>query len=106
MIILRDEKRIKRMTFIAKLFSYGGMVILLGGLALVFIMEDFDRVIWLQMGALFIGWLAAQVGIYLTPRYVRKPRPDQVLDEALRKVARNGRLYHFLLPAPHVLLTP
>jgi hypothetical protein len=106
MVILRDEKRIKRMTFLAKLFSYGGMAVLLGGLALVFILEGYEQVIWLQLGALFIGWLAAQVGIYLTPRYVRSPRPDEVLDEALRKVARNGRLYHYLLPAPHVLLTP
>ena len=106
MIILRDEKRIARMGLLAKMMSYGGMGILLVGLALAFIIDDFERVIWLQMGALFIGWLAAQVGIYLMPRYVRSPRPDEVLDEALKKVAKNGRLYHYFLPAPHVLLTP
>ena len=106
MIILRDDKRIARMGLIAKITSYGGMAILLAGLALIFIVDDFERVIWLQLGALFVGWLAAQMGIYLTPRYVRSPRPDEVLDEALKKVAKNGRLYHYLLPAPHVLLTP
>ena len=106
MIILRDEKRIERMKLIAKIASYGGMGILLVGLALVFIVEDFERIIWLQLGALFIGWLAAQVGIYLMPRYVRSPRPDEVLDETLKKAAKNGRLYHYLLPAPHILLTP
>jgi hypothetical protein len=106
MVILRDEKRVKRMTFIAKLFNFGSMVILLGGLALIYLMDGYDRVVLLQLGALFVGWMAAQVGIYLTPRYVRSPRPDEVLDETLRKVARNGRLYHFVLPAPHVLLTP
>ncbi len=105
MIILRDEKRIQRMALIAKIFSYGGMAILLAGLALIFVVDDFERVIWLQMGALFVGWLAAQVGIYLSPRYVRSPRPDEVLDETLQKWAKNGRLYHYLLPAPHVLLT-
>ncbi len=106
MIILRDEKRIKRMGLFAKIMSYGGMGILLIGLVLVFIIDDFERVILFQMGALFVGWLAAQVGIYLMPRYVRSPRPDEILDEALKKVAKNGRLYHYLLPAPHVLLTP
>ena len=80
MIILRDDKRITRMGLIAKITSYGGMAILLAGLALIFIVPDFERVIWLQLGALFVGWLAAQVGIYLTPRYVRSPRPDEVLD--------------------------
>jgi hypothetical protein len=28
------------------------------------------------------------------------------LDEAVQKAVRNGRLYHYLLPAPHVLLLP
>ncbi len=94
------------MGLIAKVASFGGMAILLAGLALVFIVEDFERVILLQLGALFIGWLIAQVGVYLSPRYLRNPRPDEVLDNALKKVAKNGRLYHYLLPAPHVLLTP
>jgi hypothetical protein len=106
MIILRDEKRIERLGLLAKIASYGGMAILLGGLVLIFVVEDFERVIWLQLGALFIGWLAAQVGIYLMPRYVRSPRPDEVLDETLHKALKNGRLYHYLLPAPHVCLTP
>jgi hypothetical protein len=106
MIILRDEKRIKRMGLIAKITSYGGMAILLAGLVLIFVVDNFEQVIWLQLGALFVGWLTAQVGIYLTPRYIRSPRPDEVLDETIRKEAKNGRLYHYLLPAPHVLLTP
>jgi len=106
MIILRDEKRVERMALFAKITSFGGMAILLIGLALVFIVEDFERVILLQLGALFVGWMIAQVGIYLMPRYGRHPRPDEVLDETIRKVAKNGRLYHYILPAPHVLLTP
>jgi hypothetical protein len=28
-----------------------------------------------------------------------------VLDDALKSVTRDGRLYHYILPAPHVLLT-
>lgn len=94
------------MALLAKITSFGGMAILLGGLALVFLVEDFERVILLQLGALFVGWMIAQVGIYLMPRYGRSPRPDEVLDETVRKVSKNGRLYHYLLPAPHVLLTP
>ncbi|MBK8987905.1 MAG: NERD domain-containing protein [Chloroflexi bacterium] len=106
MIILRDEKRIARLSLIAKITSYGGMGILLLGLALAFVSADFQRVFIFQLMALFVGWIASQVGIYLTQRYVRSPRPDQVLDEAARKVSKNGRIYHFLLPAPHTLLTP
>ena len=106
MIILRDEKRIARLNMLAKIASYGGMAILLVGLGLAFVTEDFQRVFIFQLMALFVGWIASQVGIYLTQRYVRSPRPDQVLDEAAKKVSKNGRMYHFLLPAPHTLLTP
>jgi hypothetical protein len=46
------------------------------------------------------------MGLYLFHRYGKTPRPDEVLDEALQGIARNGRMYHYLLPAPHVLLLP
>ncbi len=106
MIILRDEQRIARLSTLAKVASYGGMAILLVGLALAFVTTDFQRVFIYQLMALFIGWISSQVGIYLMMRYGRRPRPDEVLDEAVRRVAKNGRMYHYLLPAPHTLLTP
>jgi hypothetical protein len=105
MIILRDEKRIARFKKISQYTSIGGMLALLGGLVLAFTAES-SQVFTYQLIALLVGWILSQVGIYLAHRYVRNPRPDQVLDEALHKSARNGRLYHYLLPAPHVLLNP
>lgn len=106
MIILRDEKRIARLSLLAKVASYGGMAILLVGLALAFVTTDFERVFVYQLIALLIGWIGSQIGIYLMMRYGRSPRPDEVLDEAVRRVAKNSRMYHYLLPAPHTLLTP
>jgi hypothetical protein len=46
------------------------------------------------------------VGLFLTQRYLRKPRPDEVLDKALKSASTHGRLYHYAMPASHVLLTP
>ncbi len=106
MIILRDEKRIERMRRIAKIVSFGGLGIMAASAILALSRQYYERYILVILVAMFIGWIAAQIGIYLTPRYVQSPRPDEILDEALRKVAKNGRLYHYLLPAPHVLLTP
>ena len=104
MIIVRDEQRIARLRTIGQVFSFAGMASLLGGLVLVF--SDAQNLIPLQLLALSGGWLLSQVGMYLTHRYLRRPRPDEVLDEALSKVIKDGRLYHYVLPAPHVLLTP
>lgn len=104
MIVLRDEARIKRLKRASQYISAFGFLLLVAALILGFVNPD--RYLGLQVVALPIGWLLSQIGLYLAHRYLRSPRPDEVLDEALRKVARQGRMYHYLLPAPHVLLTP
>jgi hypothetical protein len=88
--------------------SLAGMLLLIGGLVMAFTALDgsANNIIFYQLLALLGGWMLSQIGIYLAHRYVRDPRPDQVLDMQVKKVARDGRFYHFLLPAPHVLLTP
>jgi hypothetical protein len=104
MVILRDEKRIARLRRLSQYMSLIGLVALVIGLIMAF--TAVPNYFFYQLLALLVGWLFSQVGVYLGHRYVRSPRPDEVLDEAVRKVARNGRLYHYLLPAPHVLLLP
>lgn len=104
MIILRDEIRIQRLRKIGQYTSFLGMGVLLAGLAIIF--WGNENAVLYQIVALGAGWAISQIGIYLGHRYGRDPRPDQVLDEALKHVARNSRLYHYLLPAPHVLLLP
>lgn len=105
MIILRDDQRIARLKRASQITSFLGMGILLAGMLILFL-PDATNLIFYQLIALFFGWMLSQIGIYLGNRYVRDPRPDEVLDEVLRKVARNGRIYHYLLPAAHVLLIP
>ena len=104
--ILRDEGRIERFQKIARWVSLVGMIVLIGGLAMIFIGEDTQLKVSLQLVSLLVGWLMAQVGLFLTHRYLRKPRPDEVLDKALKKASVNGRVYHYVMPASHVLLTP
>jgi hypothetical protein len=104
MVVIRDEKRIARLRKLSQYASIGGMVLLLGGLVAAF--TNVENVFLYQLLALTLGWLVSQIGIYLAQRYARRPRPDEVLDDVLKKVSRGDRLYHYLLPAPHVLLTP
>lgn len=104
MKVFRNDALIQRNKTISKYASIVGFAVLVGGLILGFI--DPERYLIVQVLALPIGWLLSQVGLYMAHRYLRSPRPDEVLDEALGKVARNGRMYHYLLPVPHVLLMP
>lgn len=107
MVVLRDERRIARMKQIGQWTSLAGMLALVGGLVMAFTaLNGSASLVFYQLLALMGGWILSQIGIYLAHRYVRDPRPDQVLDQQVKKVARDGRFYHFLLPAPHVLLTP
>lgn len=106
MVSIRDEKRIARLGRLAQIFSLTGLAVLVGGLVLIFITEDVNIFIY-QLIALVIGFVFSQFGLHLAHRYLRRPRLDQVLDKAAGKFARkDGRLYHYLLPAPHVLLLP
>ena len=104
MKIIRDENRIEKMKKRSQQATLVGFLFLIGGFVLVFIDEVFNLFLF-QLLALLIGWILSQVGIYLAHRYVRSPRPDEILDEAVKPAARQGRMYHFVLPAPHVLLT-
>jgi len=106
MVILRDEKRIYRLGRLAQVMSLAGLGVLVAGLLLLFL-SDNPNVFLFQLLALIIGYGFSQVGLHYAHRYLRRPRMDQALDKAAGKFARKeGRLYHYLLPAPHVLLLP
>jgi hypothetical protein len=105
LVVVRDEQRIARLRSLAKWLSLIGFLFLVAGLVMILVVPDTERIIVYQLMALFAGWILSQIGTYLAHRYLRRPRPDEVLDEAVRKAARNARLYHYVLPAPHVLLT-
>ena len=103
MVILRDDARIQKLKRRSQQLSLVGFLFLAAGLVILFL--PLENPFIFQTLALITGWIVSQIGIYLSHRYARSPRPDEVLDDAVKGVARDGRMYHFLLPAPHVLLT-
>ena len=106
MKVLRDEKRIAQLARLGQIVSLVGLLALVAGLLFIFI-SDSPNVFLYQLVALVVGFGLSQVGLSLSHRYLRRPRMDQVLDKSAGKFARkDGRLYHYLLPASHVLLLP
>ncbi len=107
MIVIRDEQRIARLARLGQILSFAGLGALVLGLLFLFILQDDTLVFVYQLLALGIGLVLSQIGLYYSHRYQRTPRMDEVLDKDVGKVYRkNGRMYHYELPAPHVLLTP
>ncbi|MDA0243341.1 MAG: nuclease-related domain-containing protein [Chloroflexi bacterium] len=105
MTILRNESFIAARRKWGIALSLAGILVLLGGMITTFVAdpETYALYTWLTLP---VGFLLSQVGLYFSHRYVRRPRPDERLEEGLDKVAKDGRLYHYVLPAPHVLLSP
>ncbi len=104
MKIYIDREKVNSRATLATLMSVGGLLLLLVSVALpLFISAALD--LWLVL--LAAGGIIAMVGIYYSNRWVRKPRPEDSLDKALRAFDDSYRLYHYpKLPCDHVLLTP
>jgi hypothetical protein len=102
MEIFINERLVKRRAALGKYGSLLGLATLAGGLIASF----YPQLFYVSLAALILGFLLSQLGSYNLQRWGRKPRADQVLSEALKGLDRKSRLYHYYLPAAHVLVSP
>ena len=82
--------------------AIGGLVVLVAGM----IASLQAQYLFLSLGALALGFFLSQFGSYNLRRWSRNPRPDQVVEEALKGFDDRWHLYSWTLPAPLVLLSP
>ncbi|MDY7041281.1 MAG: nuclease-related domain-containing protein [Chloroflexota bacterium] len=103
MKVMRNEKHTKSRARVGQWASLGGMAVLGLGLLISFTRP---QLIGISFACLLVGLALSQVGLYFTKRWVQRPRPDEVLESALKGFSNRFELYSFYLPAPHVLLGP
>ena len=103
MKIIRNEKLIKRNARIGQITMFGSLAILIGGM---FISWRYPEQAVLSLILLIFGFLLAQVGIYFSNRWGRKPRPDELLDTGLKGFDNKYSLYHYSSPIAHLLVGP
>ncbi len=99
-----DHRKVKRRSLISNLISVGGLLVLLSGVLVPFFLPKLVNVaqIWMIAG---VG--LSMIGIYFANRWVRKPRPEDSLDQALKSHNDSYHIFHYpSLPCEHVLLTP
>jgi len=103
MKIIKNEKLIHRNARIGSIVTISSLVILGIGMYITFTKpEQF----YLSILALLAGFLLSQVGIFYTNRWGRKPRPDELLDQALKGLDNRFAIYHYFTPVAHVLVGP
>jgi hypothetical protein len=81
--------------------SAGGIAVLVLGLFLN--LRSLDG---LALVALVLGSVSSWTGISLADKWLKPPREDDALDRGLARAGRAFTLYHWLLPADHVLVAP
>ena len=98
-----DREKLKRRATASHVASLGGILILLGSTAISIWRPEWST---LTAAMLVAGFAAATAGIYYANRWVKKPRPEDTLDQALKGLSGKYCLYHYELSSDHVLLTP
>lgn len=103
MKIVINEKTIKRNAAIGRYTTLAAMLILVGG---VYVSVAMPEQFALSVGALLLGFILSQVGIYFGSRWSRRPRVDEAITAALKGLTRDFTLYHYTTPVSHLLVGP
>jgi hypothetical protein len=82
------------------------MLFLVGGLITNFMSIKQPQYFQPTLVLLAVGFIFATVSSYLTNRWVREPRADQVLTNALKKFGNDYILFNYTSTPAHILLTP
>ena len=103
MKIVTNQRLIARNARIGTWSSLAGMAVLGIGL---FISIKLPGYIALSFVCLLLGMLLSNVGLYNANRWVKRPRPDEVLTKTLKGFDQRYYLYNYVMPVNHVLLAP
>jgi len=103
MNIVRNERLIKRNARIAQITMVSSLLILAGGMYLSF---RYPQEVGYSLTALLVGFMLSQIGIFFSNRWGRRPRPDELLDQALKGLDSKYTLFHYTGPASHLLVGP
>lgn len=103
MEIISNDRLIRRNARIGQIASIAGLLVLAGGMYISFARQD---LFFLSMIALLTGFALSQVGIYFGNRWGRRPRPDELLNQALKGLDGRFSLYHYTTPTAHLLVGP
>lgn len=103
MKVIIDRGALQRRARLSHVASLGGLLVLFGSVAISLWQPD-----WTALTAILLvaGFTISLTGIYFANRWVKKPRPEDVLDLSLKGLDDRHRLYHYTLPCDHVLLMP
>jgi hypothetical protein len=103
MKLVTNAPLIKRNARIGVVAHLGGLAILIAGMVVTFLLPSRSD---LSLLALMAGFVLANVGIFFTNRWGRRPRPDEALDAALKGLDDQYVMVHYRMGTGHALFGP
>ena len=87
-----NQQQIRKRSLISNVMSVGGLFTLLASVVLPLFIPNLANLSFILMIA---GLGISMVGIYFANRWVRKPRPEDELNKALKSLNDSCHLYHY-----------
>jgi hypothetical protein len=103
MKVITNERLIKRNARIGQIATFGGLLVLIGGLVITYRNPAYASLSWV---ALIGGFALSQIGMYFGNRWGRHPRPDEIVDQGLKGLNDQYSIYHYRTPASHLIVGP
>lgn len=103
MKIIKNEKLIARNSKLGNWISIAALAILGGGMYISFSKPE---LFVYSVVSLLVGYILTQVGMYMSNRWGRSPRPDEKIDAGLKGLHSDFSMYHYVTPTPHLLVGP
>lgn len=104
MNIVRNEKLVKRNRRLAQIAMLASLLIMAAASFVAFQYQEWS--FYAVIAVLAVGFPLSQIGLFMTNRWGRNPRPDELLDKALKGLDKKYSIYHFASPVSHLLLGP
>ncbi len=98
-----NTKLIRRNKKIGQTLTLAALAILGIGLYYSFAKPE---VVWLTFGALLLGFILTQIGIFYGNRWGKSPRPDEIISTSLKGMDEKYTVYHYIAGTSHFLIGP
>jgi hypothetical protein len=103
MKIVIDQESLNRRARLSHIASLGGLLVLLGSVLVSLLKPEWIILVTVML----FGWgIVSIIGIFYANRWVKKPRPENVLNESLKVLDDRAYIFHYLPLCDHLLILP
>ncbi len=98
-----DDRTIARNGRIGRILTFGGLGIMAVGLVASIL---WPKEVNLVLGSAFVGIFGSQFGMLYYNKWGRRPRVDELVDDALKGLDNRFAVFHYKLGTNHALISP